>query len=360
MALLVAAASLAAALFVVHVLRAGAAQSTRGLLTARCQEPSRAGTIDWAARYEPVRLPDGATAIRVLQAGKQRPGGGVSAVAGEWDFSWATPQGSLATVRSPLSAGSPRVVGAGVANLLVPDGKCSLYLSVHAVESPLVGAIGDSVFAGVANQFRSASSDLHLLPAAGWEIRATSGFGWSASAPAWPLSAVRGAWAIGLARGIFSQHPSALVVELGINDALRAAFADVTSHPRTVEAIHAAVSSNVGQLLHEADTARIRCVVLVTAPDHSTSIFGAGTVYAREANRVDQIVEGVAAASPGGNVRIADWATLSQAHHQGPAGWFLPDDVHPNLTGETALVGLVQRSIQSCSPIVTTPAAQQR
>jgi hypothetical protein len=62
---------------------------------------------------------------------------------------------------------------------------------------------------------------------------------------------------------------------------------------------------------------------------------------------VNQVVESDVLAA-GGHVKIADWATLSQTHHEGTDDWFLPDDVHPNLAGEAALVGIVQQSIQSC------------
>ncbi|MGA7417208.1 MAG: GDSL-type esterase/lipase family protein [Acidimicrobiales bacterium] len=325
---------------------AGGALSTRGLLTASCQESSPAAPIRWAARYEPVRQGDGATAIRIVDAGQAAPGDAISTVAGAWDLSWSTAAGRQATARSALITGSHRTIDASAASLLSPDGNCSLYLSVPAAKHRLVGVIGDSVFAAIAQQVRSESSPLRTLPASTWEIRATSGFGWGASAPAWPLKTVTGTWAIGLARGIFAQHPSALVVELGANDAMRAAFAKATRHP-SLTAVLDGVSSDVKGLLEASADARVPCVVIVTAPEHSTTLFGAGPRYAVQAERVNQVVASDALAA-GGHVKIADWATLSKTHHEGQDDWFDPDDVHPNLTGEAALVALVQQSIQSC------------
>ncbi len=344
--ILVAGTAVATSVLAVVTTRAEGALTTRGLLTASCQEASLAAPIRWAARYEPVRQVDGATAIRILEAGRADPGDVISTVAGAWDLSWSTAAGPLATARSAMTTGTHRTIDASAANLLSPDGNCSLYLSVRATKDPLVGVIGDSVFAGIAQQVRSESSPLRSLPASTWEIRATSGFGWGASAPAWPLKTVEGTWAIGLARGIFAQHPSALVVELGANDAMRATFAEVSGDP-SLGAVLDGVSSDAKHLLEASANARIPCVVIVTAPEHSTSLFGAGPRYAVQAKSVNQVVESDAVAA-GGHVTIADWATVSRGHHEGPADWFLPDDVHPNLTGEAALVGIVQRSIQSC------------
>ncbi len=332
---------------------AGGAPSAGGLLTARCQEPSAAGPIRWDARYEPVRLADGAAAIRILEAGRATARDAITTVAGAWDIAWSTGgTGPLATARATLSAGSGRTIDASAANLLSPDGNCSLYLSIRGPTNRVIGVIGDSVFASIGHQLQPESLLLSTLPAATWEIRATSGFGWGASAPIWPLQTVTGTWAIGLARGILAQNPSALVVELGANDAMRATFADGEENPGLAAAVRDGVSSDVDQLLQESAGAGVSCVVLVTAPEHLTTLFGAGARYALEAERVNQVIRSDAAAA-GGTVKIADWATLSQTHHEGPDDWFLPDDIHPNRTGESALVGIVQTSIRSCPSLHT-------
>jgi lysophospholipase L1-like esterase len=171
----------------------------------------------------------------------------------------------------------------------------------------------------------------------------------------WPVSTVRGSWAIALARGLDSRHPSALVVELGANDSLRATFADVLGKPQLAAQIRAAVATNISELL--AESARLGLpTVLVTVPTFPTTDFGGGVRYEREAQLVNSIIRSAAtaatataaaaaAARPGDRVIVADWATLSGPHHladPSTASWFTADGLHPNPVGEAALVGLVR------------------
>jgi lysophospholipase L1-like esterase len=137
------------------------------------------------------------------------------------------------------------------------------------------------------------------------------------------------------------------VVELGADDALRAVFADVTGTPLVAAAIRDAVSSNVEELIDESRSAGVPCTVLVTAPAHSTTVYGAGIRYSSEARQIDQVIKTKAAAASD-RVVVADWETLSSSHHGGAQNWFLVDNVHPNVRGEMALIGLIQRSLQSC------------
>jgi lysophospholipase L1-like esterase len=317
-----------------------------GPLVSNCREPTANGPIHWIARYRYVSQARGEAAIQVLSAGRQDFKGGMSTVAGAWNLSGVNASGSQSTIRLTLKAGSRRTLDASSVSLLTPDGNCSLYLGSQAHTGPSTGVIGDSVFANIAAQVGSKSLRLVNTTHAKWEIRATSGFGWGASAPSWPLKTVKGAWALGLARGIFVQHPSALVVELGTNDAMRLAFAG--PHPRQAAAIRQGVSSDIDELLKESLNARISCIVLVTAPEHSTSIFDAGSRFAVAAKKVNQIIISDAKRA-GDDVKVTDWAALSATHHEGPADWFLPDDVHPNSNGDVALVGMIQRSIHSCA-----------
>jgi hypothetical protein len=237
------------------------------------------------------------------------------------------------------------MIDASTVRLLVPDDNCSLDLTVDAVNAHRVVLIGDSVFAGIQERIEAADPSLLLSAARDWSITAVSGFGWSASSPSWPL-AKTGTWAIGLARGFFAAHPTALVVELGADDALRAVFADVT-RPELADTIHAAVSNNIEELLRESHSAGVPCTVLVTAPAHPTSMYGADQRYATEATEINRIISASAAGAPG-RVVVADWATLSASHHGVTRNWFLPDNVHPNTTGERALIALVHRAVQSC------------
>jgi lysophospholipase L1-like esterase len=314
--------------------------------TATCEESrSGAGTIRWTARYRST-LRQGPPLIQLISAGRDAKA--VPDIDNQpWTLWWVASDGMgqqdsgsvthLATIRA----------SAAIANLLAPDHACSLVLSGSAVARP-VAVIGDSVFQGV-------QSHLTALPqpeayARSWLISAMSGFGWGASAPTWPLSTIGGSWAIGIARGLDSHDPSALVVELGANDSIRATFADALHQPAKAVRIRAAVTANISEVL--AQSARLGIpTVLVTAPTFPNTLFGGGLRYQREAQLIDSIIRSAAATAEvqGNRVVVADWATLSAPHHlaQNATGnWFTPDGLHPNQTGEAALVGLVRRATE--------------
>ncbi|HWF23456.1 MAG TPA: hypothetical protein VG226_14985, partial [Acidimicrobiales bacterium] len=168
--------------------------------------------------------------------------------------------------------------------LLSPDRNCSLLLSAAPVPAHPVAVIGDSVFAIIARAPTAPTPSV-----TSWQINAQSGDGWGSAPVNWPLGVVRGTWAIGLARGIFTQHPSALVVELGTNDAIRAVFADGTDNPALGHRILAGVAGAVSQLLTEA-ASQVPCTVLVTTSTHETGLFGQGLHYAEEAVKVNAIL----------------------------------------------------------------------
>jgi lysophospholipase L1-like esterase len=295
----------------------------------------------------------------VVLAGGDRQG--ISGVeGGSWMLWWVASDGVVEQVRS-TSAHLPAVpVSADTANLLSPDRECSLVLSGRSAQAPVV-VIGDSVFARIQHQLATTG-----LPdaafARSWLITAESGFGWGASAPSWPLSTIRGSWAIGVARGLLSGHPSSLVVELGDNDSLRATFADALHKPRLASQIRGAVVANISQLLAQS-AQLVPCTVLVTVPVSATTLFGGGALYQREGRLVDSVIRSAAAGARNERVALADWATLSAQHHlaQGsPANWFTPDGLHPNQAGEEALLGLVRQAAASCrdTPATTLlPAA---
>jgi lysophospholipase L1-like esterase len=253
------------------------------------------------------------------------------------------------TVAATAAALSGRVVQDAGASLVAPDGACTLFIPSPAPAAQhTVAVIGDSVFANAADAVGIAGLDASSVSQ--WQIVARSGFGWGASPTAWPLGATHGTWAIGLARGLISEHVGALIIELGANDALRAAFAEATNNSTLLGAIRLGVSETVRQVLQEA-TARLSCVVLVTAPAHPSGLFGSGTLYSAQALAINEILRETAArAGPG--VRVADWAAWSASHH-GPSvdgGWFLPDDdVHLNPAGSRALVGLVRSELDTCA-----------
>jgi lysophospholipase L1-like esterase len=211
----------------------------------------------------------------------------------------------------------------------------------------VIAVVGDSVFRGVSAGLTSRA--LTPEPAgATWDIDAESGFGWGASGPDWPLSVVRGSWAVRHATSLLARHPDALVVELGANDALRGAFAVARREPAFARQIRAGVAANVGRVLERA-RGRTRCVVFVTAPTQPTTLFGAGALYARQAALVNSTLRRVASGRK--DVAVADWARVSAGHHHSdgePGNWFQPDGVHLVTEGQRALLALVQRSATAC------------
>ncbi len=329
---------------------ASAATAAVRMRTAVCTEavtPSRV-SVTWFARFQTSASVGRAPAIRVVQAGTVS--GVASAAGGRWVLSWTGAGGGYRSDRSSV-AGLPRItVRAPVAHLLTPDDNCSLVLSATPTPPGLVAVIGDSVFVNIARDLTAAR-----LPGATyadqWQISATSGFGWTASAPSWPWTSANGSWAIGLARGIFAEHPSVLVLELGVNDALRAAFADLNRRGAWAARIRAAVAHNIGQLL--AQSAKlVPCTVLVTAPTHRTNLIFTGTDYPPEADAVNSLIESAAQRAHSPRIVVADWANVSSAHHPTPGmagAWFTAgDEVHPTPAGESALVSLIQQTAQTC------------
>jgi lysophospholipase L1-like esterase len=312
---------------------------------AQCDENAPAGVpVRWTARYDVTTQPGEQFQLHVVSAG------GDSRVAEQagaaWTIWWMLPDGSTGRQSSSADQLSTIRVMARSAVLLAPDGDCALVLSASDSEVP-VAVIGDSIFAGIDTR-RSTTGLLGATFASDWLITADGGFGWGASAPAWPLTTIRGSWAIGLARGLADHKPSSLVVELGANDALRATFADARHNPALAQQIRHAVAANISELL--ALSARLELpLVLVTVSTFPTTAFGGGLGYAREAALINAIIRSATATAPG-EVAIADWAGLSASRHaaRGDApAWFLSDGLHPNETGEDALLALVRTAVQN-------------
>jgi hypothetical protein len=323
---------------------------------ASCIEPlGRGHTVDWWARYTASGAP-GTEQIRVVSAGSRSTGGQRPPTGSErWVLSWAAPTGlGTLTVTSATSALPLHVIPSSRVALLSPDRNCSLLLSAAPGPAHPVAVIGDSVFAIIARAPTPPSPSV-----TSWQINAQSGDGWGSAPVNWPLGVVRGTWAIALARGIFTQHPSALVVELGTNDAIRAVFADGTGNPALGRRILTGVAEAVSQLLTEG-APEIPCTVLVTASTHETGLFGQGLHYSDAAGKVNAILrakaseaDGKKTSGTGGkSVLIADWGALAAPHHLAegaPGNWFTPgDDIHPNAAGQRALLGLIQRVVKTC------------
>jgi hypothetical protein len=245
---------------------------------AQCDENRPTGApVRWTAQYDVTRRPGGQFQLNVLAATQDPRAAEPQA---PWTMWWVSPDGSTGRASSSADGLSAIRVMASSAVLLAPDDDCALVLSANESDVP-VAVIGDSIFARI--DARRATTGLPAATfASKWLIAADGGFGWGASAPAWPLTTIRGSWAIGLARGLANHEPACLVVELGANDALRATFADTRRDPQLAQQIRDAVTANINELLALSASLRLP-VVLVTVSTFPTTAFGGGLGYAREA-----------------------------------------------------------------------------
>jgi hypothetical protein len=318
---------------------------------ATCVVPGSTGhSTEWFARY---KVAEGdKTEIDVVGVGEHSSDSNASStVLRPWVVTWATANQPPATVRKFGVEIENATYSTEKMQMLSPDGKCILYLSAVPTPRDRVAVIGDSVFANIAQTVvNTALGDESY--AQSWQISATSGNGWNATPVSWPLKVVDGDWAIDSARGLAPSQPSVLVVELGADDALRAVFASATAHPILARDVVTGVSKNIGELIDE-ESPQFPCTVLVTAPTYPTQIFGAGEAYVTQAILVNSVIREQALRHRSSDVRLADWAALSAAHHS-PSGpltdWFASgDNVHPNLAGQLALISLIHRVIQTCA-----------
>ena len=239
---------------------------------ATCVVPGVSGqSTKWFARYQvtgSARTPE----IRLVSTGEQSNG----PVAPEgslrpWVVSWAAPHRRASTVRKRGADIGRATFSTGKIQMLSPDGNCILYLSAVPTPPHRVAVIGDSVFANIAQTVVKKALGGESY-AQSWQISATSGNGWNATPISWPLKVLDGHWAIDSARGLAASHPSALVVELGADDALRAVFASALSDPTRAAEVVNGVSANVGEFLDQ-ESSVVPCTVLVTAPSVETPIF---------------------------------------------------------------------------------------
>jgi lysophospholipase L1-like esterase len=237
------------------------------------------------------------------------------------------------------------VAGCGVMVL----GLSSCATSSHRAPARTVAVIGDSVFATI--QQRLATGELHGVENSDrWVIDAQSGFGWGASNPTWPLSVTRGSWVSDAAKHLLADHPQVLVVELGVNDALRATFADALKEPRLSAQIRDGVVDEIRQLLAQTSNA-VSCTVLVAPPVVPTTLFGAGVRYALEAVQIHRIIYDAAANRLNHGVAVVDWSVASLWHdlpNSNEVGWFAVDAVHPDVTGDQAILSLIGAAASNC------------
>jgi lysophospholipase L1-like esterase len=216
-----------------------------------------------------------------------------------------------------------------------------------------IALLGDSVLSDMARDIKAIGFGGHP-DTADWTIAAQTGAGWGAGEDKtgqWPLGVVQGTWAAEQVHALGQSHPNALVIELGTNDALRAAFADATSDAPTLAARRAGTDHNIGDVVAQA-AALTSCVVLVTATAYPTPLFAGGTLYAKEAIRVSDRLRGQAKRTAHHATLVADWSAESAAHHLGdgsPGNWFATsDEIHPNFAGEQSLAALIASTAAKC------------
>jgi hypothetical protein len=343
---------------------AAGASSTRpgsgATRSASCTEsPRGVPTTTWVARYL-VHGTGDESDLRVTYLGRLDRGGRVvaSPTADSWILAWDDdPEiGPKWVVGNPSQVVTQTVRGAQ-AELFTPDRACTVILSSTPPVAHHVAVIGDSIFAKVQSVIVTAG-----LPREGfakrWVFEAESGYGWGAPATPFgnfPLTENPGTWVLAQARGLLAQHPRALVIELGADDALRAGFA--ASQVSEQQSLNAETKSDITTAVDEV-ARRAACTVLVTPSTYPTEIYGAGQRYSRQALRIDGDLRRLARSNGDHKVLIADWATLSASHHvrvvaqdsSSAVPWFpAGDNLHPNLAGEEALTGLVQQTVQRCS-----------
>ena len=300
----------------------------------------------WFADYRTVNSGH-RTRIYLDDAGVRSTGASVASdLSHPWVISWTGSDHEPSIIQRSGSELRGTHYSTNEMQLLSPDGKCILFLSIAAPPRHRVAVIGDSIFSDIAQTAArdALGSDSY---ARSWQIDAVPGNGWNSPPATWP-GAVDGGWALSADRGLLVNRPSVVVAELGADDALRAVFAKATSKPALAGELLAGVSTAVNELIDE-DSARVACTVLVTAPSFPIQIYGAGQSYLEQSELVNSVIRDQASRG-GAKVRVADWAAVSASHHTSSRSgvWFMPDDVHPNRAGQLALLSLVHHVIQTC------------
>ncbi len=246
------------------------------------------------------------------------------------------------------------MAGAGALVAVLLLGGCTFRAAaatdVHPTDST-IAVIGDSISADLAAALRRPG--FNGPAGVAWSITAQTGAGWGEGLNAqgnWPLDVVQGNWAATQVDAAASTHPSAIVIELGTNDALRAAFAFVANSSTDLAARLTGTRNNISSVVGEASSLS-KCVVLVTPSYYPPTTFGAEVHYTQQAWGIrSQLIQQVSL-SHGRTVAIADWAALSSPHHlesAAPGTWFVGDGLHPNTSGDRALAALIVRSVNGC------------
>ncbi len=215
-----------------------------------------------------------------------------------------------------------------------------------------VALIGDSIAVDLAKDLRISTFDGPL--GVTWAITAQPGAGWGEGENAqgnWPLDVVEGHTVAQRVRVAAGGRPSAIVIELGTNDALRAAFAYSANNGAQLAARIDGTDKNIRKVVRLASSLS-PCVVLVSPSYYPTTVFGGEHYYSTTALQIRTVLMKEESREVHHRVVLADWAALSSTHlaATGSSGdWFTADGVHPNAYGLAALANLIIRTAKTCA-----------
>jgi lysophospholipase L1-like esterase len=247
-----------------------------------------------------------------------------------------------------------RGVAVGVALLALLTATCNLQSASPASVGSTnlkIALIGDSIAAHLAKDLRNPS--FGGPTGVTWAITAQPGAGWGEGEDAqgnWPLGVVQGDTTAKRVRAAAKKQPSAIVIELGTNDALRASFAYSLNNGSQLSARIVGTDNNIRRVVKLASSLS-RCVVLVSPSYYPTGAFGEQQHYSATALQLRTVLLTEVSRAPKHTVVVADWAALSSTHRlaAGSSGnWFTPDGLHPNISGLRALADLIVRMVRSC------------
>lgn len=243
------------------------------------------------------------------------------------------------------------VVGLAVLTLMLGAG-CSPANATSARRSDVkVALIGDSIAVDLAKDLRTSTFDGPR--GVTWAITAQPGAGWGEGVNAqgnWPLDVVQGHTVAQRVRAAARGRPSAIVIELGTNDALRASFASSANDGTQLTARIDGTDNNIRTVVKLASSLS-PCVVLVSPSYHPTTVFGGEQYYSAMALLVRTVLIKEESREARHRVVLADWAALSSTHLDatGTSGnWFTADGLHPNANGLAALANLIIRTAKTC------------
>lgn len=214
-----------------------------------------------------------------------------------------------------------------------------------------IALIGDSVAADLAKTLRN--PHFGGPTGVGWAITAQPGAGWGEGEDAqgnWPLSVVHGGSVARRVRAAAGGQPSAIAIELGTNDALRASFAYSLNNGAQLLARFVGTDDNIRSIVKLASSLS-RCVVLVSPSYYPTAAFNEEQAYAFTALQLRTVLMKEVSRSPRRSVVLADWAALSSTHRRAAGSsqnWFTADGLHPNRIGLRVLANLIVRTARSC------------